>query len=118
MPGGLKVSPAVYLGVLEQALLKKNKHSKYIVLKRFFMLVITGFFENGKFVPDAPVLLPEKTRAVIRVENADDTLPVISKEAWFKFRKELEAIEGEEIPDDFAERFKMTNFRAPEELGL
>jgi hypothetical protein len=82
------------------------------------MLVITGFFEKGKFVPDTPISLPEKTKAVIQVENTNDTLPIISKEAWFKFRKGLEAIEGEEIPDDFAERFKMTNFRTPGELSL
>ncbi|MDR1286372.1 MAG: DUF104 domain-containing protein [Treponema sp.] len=82
------------------------------------MLVITGFFEKGKFVPDAPISLPEKTKAVIRIENAEDALPVISNKAWDEFRKGLEAVEGEEIPDDFAERFKMTNFRTPEELGL
>jgi hypothetical protein len=82
------------------------------------MLVITGFFEKGKFVPDTPVSLPEKTRAVIQVENANDALPIISNEAWDEFRKGIEAVEGEEIPDDFAERFKMTNFRTPEELGL
>lgn len=53
------------------------------------MLVITGFFENGKFVPDNPISLPEKTRALIKVEEtAESVLPVIPKEAWVKFRKE------------------------------
>jgi hypothetical protein len=77
------------------------------------MLVITGFFENGKFVPDNPVSLPEKTRAVIKVEES--ALPVIPKEAWVKFRKEPESIEGEELPENFAEQFKIGNFRTPEE---
>jgi predicted DNA-binding antitoxin AbrB/MazE fold protein len=82
------------------------------------MLVITGFFENGKFIPDNPISLPEKTRAIIKVEETEDVLPVIPDEAWDEFFEELEKIEGEELPDDFAERFKMTNFRTPEELGL
>jgi hypothetical protein len=83
------------------------------------MLVITGFFENGKFVPDDPVSLPEKTRAVINVgETAESVLPVIPKDAWIKFRKGLESIEGEELPENFAERFKIGSFRTPEELNL
>jgi hypothetical protein len=82
------------------------------------MLVITGFFEKGKFVPDTPISLPERTRALIQVENTNNTLPFIPDEAWDEFREKLEAVEGEEIPDDFVERFKMTNFKMPEELGL
>jgi hypothetical protein len=30
----------------------------------------------------------------------------------------LEAVEGEDIPDDFVEQFRMSNFRTPEELAL
>jgi hypothetical protein len=98
--------------------IEKNECLNILYFKRSFMLVINGFFEKGKFVPDVPVLLPEKTKAVIQVENTEDILPVISNESWDEFRKGIEAVEGEEIPDDFVERFKMTNFRTPEELGF
>jgi hypothetical protein len=30
----------------------------------------------------------------------------------------LEAIEGEDMPDDFVEQFRMSNFKTPEELAL
>jgi hypothetical protein len=83
------------------------------------MLVLSGFFEDGKFVPDVPVVLPQKTKVIIRVEEEkEDTPPFIPDEVWDKCIKELEAVEGEELPENFAERFRLTNFRTPEELGL
>jgi hypothetical protein len=32
--------------------------------------------------------------------------------------RELETIEGEDIPDDFVEQFRLSNFKTPEELAL
>jgi hypothetical protein len=83
------------------------------------MLVIPCIFENGTFVPETPEILPfsEKARVMINVEENGE-LPFIPKEAWDTFRKELEEIDGEDLPEDFSERFKLTNFRTPEELGL
>jgi len=33
------------------------------------MLVVTGFFENETFIPDKPVLLPQRKRVVVTIED-------------------------------------------------
>ena len=35
------------------------------------MLVVTGVFENERFIPDRPVSIPQKTKVVVTIENAD-----------------------------------------------
>jgi hypothetical protein len=47
-----------------------------------------------------------------------DGLVIISPSVWDTFFRELEAIEDEDIPDDFVEQFRISNFRTPEELAL
>jgi len=33
------------------------------------MLVITGVFENGKFIPDSPVSIPQKKKVTLTIEE-------------------------------------------------
>ena len=33
------------------------------------MLVITGIFENGRFIPDKPVKIPEKKKVIVTIEE-------------------------------------------------
>ena len=37
------------------------------------MLVITGIFEDGRFIPDRPVKIPEKKKVLVTI---DDDIPV------------------------------------------
>jgi predicted DNA-binding antitoxin AbrB/MazE fold protein len=79
------------------------------------MLVITGFFENGKFVPDNPVSLPEKTRVLIKVEEtAEENERQVRIKKWNEIKKAIlvceEELTGEPIP--------LSNFRTPDEIDL
>jgi hypothetical protein len=83
------------------------------------MLVITGFFEKGKFVPDVPVLLPEKTKAVIQVENAENKTtnfrtPEERIKIWNEIREEILNCNEELIGDPEP----ITNFRTPEDIDI
>jgi len=42
------------------------------------MLVITGAFENEKFIPDKPISIPQKTKVTITI---DEELPTPAKKA-------------------------------------
>ena len=33
------------------------------------MLVITGIFEDGRFIPDSPVIIPQKKKVVVTIEE-------------------------------------------------
>jgi hypothetical protein len=33
------------------------------------MLVITGIFENERFIPDTPVVIPQKKKVVVTIEE-------------------------------------------------
>ena len=37
------------------------------------MLVITGIFENERFIPDKPVLIPQNKKVVVTIEEQHDT---------------------------------------------
>jgi hypothetical protein len=82
------------------------------------MLVLDGFFDSqDRFVPDKPVPIPRHKKVTITIEE-EDGLAFISSGAWDMFFRELETIEGEDMPDDFVKQFRMSNFRSPEELDL
>ena len=36
------------------------------------MLVVTGVFENERFIPDKPVSIPQKRRVVVTIEENPD----------------------------------------------
>jgi hypothetical protein len=37
------------------------------------MLVVTGIFENERFIPDRPVSIPQKKKVVVTIEEKPDT---------------------------------------------
>jgi hypothetical protein len=83
------------------------------------MLVLNGFFDRqGRFVPDKPVPIPHDKKVTVTIEEGEAGPAFIPSGAWDTFFRELEAVEGEDIPDNFVERFRMANFRTPEELAL
>ena len=63
------------------------------------MLVVTGTFENERFIPDRPVSIPQKKKAVVIIEESPDviTKPVrLTKaqiEDWSK-TPEVQALVG------------------------
>ena len=69
------------------------------------MLVVTGVFENERFIPDKPVSLPQKKKVVITIDDAvtetstEDTAKVMPKftkaqiEEWSQ-APELQALAG------------------------
>jgi hypothetical protein len=69
---------------------------------------------KGKFKTSDDFDVPKATSAI----EEEDGLALILSGAWNTFFRELEAIEGEDIPDNFVEQFRMSNFRTPEELTL
>ncbi len=38
------------------------------------MLVVTGFFDHEKFIPDNPVVFPQKKKVVITIEEEKDSI--------------------------------------------
>jgi len=40
------------------------------------MLVVTGTFENEKFIPDTPVSIPQKKKVIVTIE---EEMPEVSK---------------------------------------
>ena len=43
------------------------------------MLVVTGTFENERFIPDRPVSFPQKKKAVLIIEENPDATKVITE---------------------------------------
>ncbi|MDR0499156.1 MAG: hypothetical protein LBH03_05425 [Holophagales bacterium] len=76
------------------------------------MLVVSGFFENGVFVPDKPLAnITGKQRAVLNIEEMDDGKKQVRINAWREFSRAVrasdEALEGE------PERI---SFKTPEQI--
>ena len=36
------------------------------------MLVVTGIFEDKRFIPDSPVSIPQKKKVIVTIEEAPD----------------------------------------------
>jgi hypothetical protein len=76
------------------------------------MLVVSGFFENGVFVPDEPLAnVKGKQRAVLNIDDIGDEGRQDRIDAWREFscavRDSDEILEGEP---------KRIRFRMPEEI--
>ena len=41
------------------------------------MLVVTGIFENERFIPDRPVAIPQNKRVTVTIERSQTTIPHI-----------------------------------------
>ena len=73
------------------------------------MLVITGIFENERFIPDRPVSIPQRKKVVVTIEEKADVetkLPVLSAEQIEEWAKSPEiqslvgVLKGTSLPAD------------------
>ena len=54
------------------------------------MLVITGIFEDGRFIPDKPVKIPEKKKVLVTIEeHTDSKSELTTAERLSNFRKKF-----------------------------
>jgi len=44
------------------------------------VLVVTGVFENERFVPDKPISLPQKKRVIVTIEEENEHINLSFKE--------------------------------------
>jgi len=45
------------------------------------MLVVTGIFENERFIPDKPVSIPQKKKVTVTIDDETDTKLELEKAA-------------------------------------
>ena len=70
------------------------------------MLVITGIFENERFIPDKPVSIPQKTKVVLTFEEEDSPSTEIARKlkAFRQLTEEVkESNKTEPLPPEFDE---------------
>ncbi|MDR0639917.1 MAG: hypothetical protein LBG27_13640 [Spirochaetaceae bacterium] len=72
---------------------------------------ISGYIENGQFVPDSPLAFEGRTRAVLRVADHAAISVEENHWAWGKFLDAIQNID-EKLPG-MPERLQ---FRTPEEI--
>jgi hypothetical protein len=78
------------------------------------MLVVSGFFENGEFVPDMPLAnIKGRQRAVLNIEEMDDGKKQARINAWREFSRAVRA--SDEVLEGEPERVR---FRTPEQIEL
>ena len=46
------------------------------------MLVITGIFENERFIPDKPVTLPQKKKVIVTIEEQSEERVAVKHSAF------------------------------------
>ena len=52
------------------------------------MLVITGVFEDERFIPDKPVSIPQKKKVIVTIEEDMQIRYRLEKQAWNNAVKE------------------------------
>ena len=70
------------------------------------MLVITGIFENERFIPDRPVNIPQKTKVVLTFEEEDGSSTEIALKlaAFRQLTEEVkESNKTDPLPPEFDE---------------
>ena len=76
------------------------------------MLVINGFFENGVFIPEKPLVnIKGRQRAVLNIDETDKDEKQRRLNAWREFSRTIRA--SDEILEGEPERIR---FRTPEEV--
>jgi hypothetical protein len=77
------------------------------------MLVIPGYIEKGRFVPDSPAALADGTKATLTVDGRAVTVEE-NRRAWGEFIEAIRNIKDEELPG----MPEPVRFRTPEEMDL
>ena len=70
------------------------------------MLVITGIFENERFIPDKPVSLPQKKRVVLTIEEENSVDLLLKTDEWRKMYAHFCGIWTEKDYTEFNEAVK------------
>jgi hypothetical protein len=63
---------------------------KYIL--EVYMLVVTGIFDNERFIPDSPVSIPQKKKVLVTIEDSLGKDIITKKTTENKWREIGEAI--------------------------
>jgi len=58
------------------------------------MLVITGIFEDGRFIPDKPVNIPEKKKVKVTIEEHTADSPKVEKAVEWSIKERIAAAES------------------------
>ena len=76
------------------------------------MLVVNGFFENGVFIPEKPLIgINGRQKAVLSIESNDEKQQRAS--AWMVFSQAIKA--SNEVLEGEPERIR---FRTPEDIAV
>ena len=76
------------------------------------MLVVNGFFENGVFVPEKPLVnIKGRQRAVLNIDEMSEDNKQGRLHAWREFSRAVRA--NDEVLEGEPERIR---FRTPEEM--
>ena len=73
------------------------------------MLVITGIFEDGRFIPDEPINIPEKRKVVVTIEEKiteKEQNTAIRNKAFISFMQ-YKGI----LPEDFDYKSELSDYR-------
>ena len=70
------------------------------------MLVITGTFDNGQFIPDEPVAIPQKRKVIITIEEYTMGDPKRKNDAFQNFKRYKGA-----LPLDFDYKKELAEYR-------
>ena len=73
------------------------------------MLVVTGTFDNERFIPDEPVSIPQKTKVIVTIVEeplATDTKNTIKHEAFNSFMQ-YKGI----LPENFDYKKELSDYR-------
>jgi hypothetical protein len=76
------------------------------------MLVIPGYIEKGRFIPDKPALIADRARATLTVEEYAAVTLEENSRAWGEFIATIRNIKDEELTG-MPERVQ---FRTPQEI--
>jgi hypothetical protein len=83
------------------------------------MLVIEGYFEKGHFIPDQPVVIPEKIKALMILDKKEDQKTEGENKKQERIRKWRQF--GEAIlncDEELTGSPQRLKFRTPEEIAL
>jgi hypothetical protein len=77
-------------------------------------LVIPGYIEKGRFIPDNPAVMADGAKATLTVKDHTAVTVEENRRAWGEFIEAIRNIKDEELPG----MPESVRFRTPEEMEL
>ena len=72
------------------------------------MLVVTGVFEDGRFIPDTPVSIPQKKKVTVTIEEkAVETVSNAARQKAFHSFLQYKGI----LPENFDYKKELSDYR-------